>query len=101
MTWEDRPDARWIILSGELDHEGCQSVTDEFRRVAQDSVHPVVVDLSSVRFVASTGLRMLLESHHALRDQGHSLKVHNLQEPVRRVFHTTGIFDAIPEFEQR
>ena len=100
MTWEDRPDARWILLDGDLDHEGCRDVHDEFQRVAEDGAMAVVVDLSKVPFVASNGLRLLLETHHQLRDSGHRLMVHNLQPAVRKVFSTTGIFDAIPEFER-
>ncbi|MHC4410248.1 MAG: STAS domain-containing protein [Planctomycetota bacterium] len=99
MTWEDRPDARRIILSGELDHEGCARVHDELQQVAEDSADRVIVDFSDVPFVASNGLRLLLETHHQLRDAGRRLLVHNLQPAVHRVFATTGIFDAIPEFE--
>ncbi|MHC4939891.1 MAG: STAS domain-containing protein [Planctomycetota bacterium] len=99
ITWEDRPNARWIILTGELDHEGCALVHDEFQKVAEEAASPVVVDLAGVPFVASNGLRLLLETHHQLRDAGRRLLVHNLQPSVRKVFRTTGIFDAIPEFE--
>ena len=100
MTWEDRPDARWILLDGELDHEGCRDVHDEFQRVAEACTTSVVVDLAKVPFVASNGLRLLLEMHYQLRDAGQRLMVHNLQPAVRQVFSTTGIFDAIPEFER-
>jgi len=99
MTWEDRSDARWIHIQGELDHEGCAAMHDEFQRVAREGRMPVVVDLSKVPFVASNGIRMLLEIHHSLRDEGRRLMVSNLQGPVRKVFSTTGIFDAIPEFD--
>jgi len=100
LTWEDRPDARWITLTGELDHDGCRDLHDEFQRIATSAAAPVVVDLAQVPFVASNGLRLLLETHHQLRDAGRRLMVHNLQPSVRRVFRTTGIFDAIPELER-
>ncbi|MHC4954134.1 MAG: STAS domain-containing protein [Planctomycetota bacterium] len=99
MTWEDRPDARWIHLAGELDHDGCRELHDDFRRVAGEAATPVIVDLGEVPFVASNGLRMLLEVQHNLRAGGRNLMVSNLQEAVRKVFSTTGIFDAIPELE--
>jgi len=101
MTWEDRSDARWIHIRGDLDHDGCRAMHDEFQRVAGEGRLPVVVDLADVPFVASNGIRMLLETHHDLRDRGRHLMVSNLQEPVRKVFSTTGIFDAIPELEAR
>ena len=97
LNWEDRSDARWIVLSGELDHQGCRDVHEQLKQVASDATQSVVVDLGGVPFIASNGLRMLLEVHHERRDKGHSLLVHNLQPGVRRVFRTTGILDAIPE----
>ncbi len=100
MTWEDRPEGRWIRLDGELDHDGCRELWEEFRRVAEQSPIAVIVDLEGVPFVASNGLRMLLEAHHELRDGGRSLMVSNLQPSVRKVFLTTGIFDAIPEMDR-
>jgi len=99
MRWEDRPDGRWIIMTGELDHDGCRDVHDEFQRIASGASAPVVVDLAEVSFVASNGLRLLLETHHRLRDAGRRLMVHNLQPSVRKVVRTTGVFDAIPELE--
>lgn len=99
ITWEDRPDGRWIHLTGELDHDGCRKVYEEFRRVAAGTQTSVIVDLEGVPFVASNGLRMLLETHHDLRDGGRRLMVSNLRPPVRKVFQTTGIFDAIPEMD--
>ena len=101
MTWEDWSDAWWIHIRGDLDHDGCRAMHAEFRRVADEGALPVIVDLAEVPFVASNGLRMLLETHHNLRDRGRHLMVSNLQEPVRKVFTTTGIFDAIPELDGR
>ena len=99
MNWEDRSDTRWIVLTGDLDHVGCSNVHQELKQVATSSSSSVVVDLEAVPFIASNGLRMLLEIHHDLRSAGHTLQVRNLQPSVRSVFQTTGIFDAIPEFE--
>jgi len=99
MTYEDRPDARWIHLEGDLDHDGCRAMHDEFQRIANEAGTPVVVNLAGVPFVASNGIRMLLETHHSLRGNGRHLMVSNLQAAVRKVFTTTGIFDAIPELE--
>ena len=101
MTWEDRSDARWIHIRGDLDHDGCRTMQAEFQRVASEGRLPVIVDLTDVPFVASNGIRMLLETHHNLRECGRRLMVSNLQEPVRKVFSTTGIFDAIPELDGR
>lgn len=97
LSWEDRAKTRWIKLSGELDHDGYEAFGEDFRRVAKEAPEGVVVDLTGVTFVASQGLRLLLQAQQELRKQGRGLHVHGLKPNVRRVFETTGLFTAIPE----
>jgi len=99
LTWEDRDDTRWIALKGELDHDGSYDLKESLRAAAGATEGPVVVDLGAVTFVGSHALRLLLEAHHHLGASGRSLRVAGLRPVVRKVFETTGIFDAIPEFE--
>ncbi len=99
MDWEDRDDQRWIRLEGELDHEGCSAVADRFQRAASGGPETVVVDLNGVTFVASDGLRLLLETRKHLQDEGRRILVAGLREPARGVFETVGILGAIPEID--
>ena len=62
LRWEDRDDARWIVIEGELDHEGSRELCTSLRTAteADDGAGPVVVDLALVTFVGSHALRLLL-----------------------------------------
>ena len=96
LSWEDRDDGRWILLAGELDHEGSRELGESLRSAtACDS--PVCVDMTEVTFIGSHALRLLLEANHHMAEAGHQLSVSGLRPIVRKVFETTGIFDAIPE----
>ena len=59
------------------------------------------MDLAEVTFVGSHALRLLLEAYHHIGASGRSMRVAGLRPIVRKVFETTGIFDAIPEIDDR
>ena len=99
VRWEDRDQQRWIHLEGELDYDGCRELEGPFREVVADGNGTVVVDLTDVTFVASQCLRLLLETNRTLKDAGRSLLITGPQPHVRKVFETTGLFMAIPEYE--
>ena len=99
LKWEDRDDARWILIEGELDHDGSQELGQSLADAAAASGGPVVVDLAAVSFVGSHALRLLLEANHNLGAAGRTMRVAGLRPIVRKVFETTGIFEAIPEVE--
>jgi anti-anti-sigma factor len=99
IEWEDRDEERWIRLEGELDHIGTEGLAERLIETADACSGPVVLDFGRVTFVGSPGLRVLLQTHHELKRNGRRLRVFGLRPGVRRVFATTGIFDAIPEIE--
>lgn len=99
MRFEDRRDARWIHLEGELDHVGCAEMGDEFRDAVGSGPDAVVVDMTHVTFVASHGIRLLLQANRHLKDAGRTLRIAGMSPHVRKVLETTGIFHAIPEYE--
>ncbi|MHC4956973.1 MAG: STAS domain-containing protein [Planctomycetota bacterium] len=99
MKWEDRDGERWIHLEGELDHIGTEGLVERLMETADDGNGAVVLDFALVTFVGSPGLRVLLQTHHQLKSNGRKLRVCGLRPGVRRVFATTGIFEAIPEIE--
>ena len=100
LRWEDRDDARWIVIEGELDHEGSRELCSSLRTATEAGSGPVVVDLAKVTFVGSHALRLLLEANHSLGECGRPMSVSGLRPIVRKVFETTGIFEAIPERRQ-
>ncbi len=99
VRFEDRADGRWILISGELDHEGCARVGERLREAAAGAkAKRVVVDLAEVSFVASQGLRLLLQIQNALKLAGRTLQIGAMRPNIRRVMETTGILQAIPEW---
>jgi anti-sigma B factor antagonist len=74
-------------------------VEQELRRV--EGERPLlVVDLRKLRFIDSTGLKLLLSANARAQRDGRRLRVVQGQNPVRRIFHFTGVeklLDVVPE----
>jgi anti-sigma B factor antagonist len=84
-----------VALEGELDFETAFDVEmrlEEAIRTADE----VVVDLSRLEFIDSTGIRALLEATRAAEREGTKLRVMPGPPPVQRVFETAGLLDTLP-----
>jgi anti-sigma B factor antagonist len=84
-----------VALQGELDFETAFDVEMRLEQ-AIGRADVVVVDLSGLDFIDSTGIGTLLEAHKAAQRQGTSLKLLPGKPPVQRVFEVAGLLDALP-----
>jgi anti-anti-sigma factor len=91
---EDRKGLVHVALRGELDLSTVGKVQDELRRVEAGAPPVVVLDLSKLTFLDSTGLRCVVTADERARDAGRRLVVVRGPEPVQRVF-------AITRLEER
>jgi anti-anti-sigma factor len=91
---EDRDGLVHVILTGELDLSTVAKVQEELRRVEADSPPTVVVDLSNLTFLDSTGLRCIVTADERARDAGRRVVIVRGPDPVQRVF-------AITRLEER
>jgi anti-sigma B factor antagonist len=84
-----------IALEGELDYSSALILDDELRR-AEASIHPVVVlDLSQLRFMDSTGLGIIASAYRRTRRGGRRLIVACPTRAVRRIFQLTGMLERL------
>lgn len=84
-----------IALSGEIDTANSTEVADSIR---DELVHgPVVLDLSELSFMDSSGLKMLAELVRDAKESGASLRIDaDLSPLVRRVLEITGMLGLLP-----
>jgi len=84
-----------IALEGELDYSSALILDDELRR-AERCVHPVLVlDLSQLRFMDSTGLGIIVSAYRRMRRGGRQLIVACPTVAVRRIFQLTGMLERL------
>jgi anti-sigma B factor antagonist len=91
---EDRDGLVRVALVGELDLSTVAKVQEELRRVEASSPATLVVDLSKLTFLDSTGLRCIVTADERARAEGRRIVIVRGPDAVQRVF-------AITRLEER
>ena len=92
----DGADRTTVVLDGEVD----MSTSDRVRSTANSALaqHPdvLVVDLRLVRFIDSTGLRLLIGAARRAETAAYRLRIVRPGAPVFRVFEIAGVDALLP-----
>lgn len=86
----DGDDCR-LVLSGELDLSNAEELREKLHAVRARGPGRVVVDLSGLGFIDSTGLRILLRAEQESREDSGFLSFVPAQGQVERVMKLAGI----------
>jgi anti-sigma B factor antagonist len=84
-----------IALAGELDPHTAPLLERAVAQLLAEGSTDLVLDLSRLAFVDSSGLRVLISAQRQLADQGGTLTLHTPSETVRRLLEITGLIDHI------
>jgi anti-sigma B factor antagonist len=85
-----------ICVEGELDLATAERLERELTRVEATDVLSIILDLSGLTFIDSTGVRLLLFAHARSRADSDRLVLLRGPAAVQRVFELTGILDRLP-----
>lgn len=97
---ERHPSFTVLALEGELDLGDADSVEGYLRSVEASRPETIVVDLSGLSFIDSTGLAVLIRAHARSADAGRRLAMVPGGKTVQRVLSVTGldrVFEILPE----
>jgi anti-anti-sigma factor len=85
-----------VRLQGELDLATAEKLERELLRVEGSDAQSIVLDLSALTFIDSTGVRLIIQA--AARSRADSQRLALLRGPraVQRVFELTGMLDRLP-----
>jgi stage II sporulation protein AA (anti-sigma F factor antagonist) len=86
---------RVIRLRGELDIESAPDLERVLLR-SRPRGQRVVVDLTELKFMDSTGLRVLLRARAAAEEGRWQINLRNVPPTIRRLFDMTGVHAALP-----
>jgi len=100
MKEEIRGEVLIIALEGELmGGEESRRFQDRITRAIQDETVSVVVNMTDVKWINSSGLGIMMASLTTLRGSGGDLKLANVSERVRRPIEVTKLDTVIRMFE--
>jgi anti-sigma B factor antagonist len=100
ISHDDAGDLRKIMITGQLDTPGTESVAAKLAELAAAPKKNVVVDLSSLRFLASIGISALITTAKAVHARGGKMMlVVTPGSSVAMSVEATGIDELIPVFK--
>lgn len=88
-----------IALAGELDLSSALTFDEEIRRAEERDPTTLVIDLSGLKFLDSTGLRLIMSAQARARKRGRRLAIVEGTEAVQRIFRLAGVnrrLDIVP-----
>ncbi len=85
---------RIFALSGTLDIATSPSLRAALIEAADRGEHEIVVDLSQLEFLDSTGLGALIGAHKRAAEHGGSIRLVALEGQILRLLRITGLLDV-------
>lgn len=99
ISYSDVGDLRKIMISGRLDVDGANSVASQLEELSKAAKKGVLVDLSSLKFLASIGIRALIASAKEVKARGGKMVlVVNTGSTVMMSIKATGVDQFVPVF---
>lgn len=83
-----------VLAEPRLDSSNAGSFNEELDSVTDPTSRAVVIDMQSLDYISSAGLRAIMQAVRKMQQQGGSLALCSLSSDVRAVFQTSG-FDQL------
>lgn len=91
-----------VALEGELDHFCAQSVRRDLdSQIADPSIRQLILDFSTLTFMDSSGIGVILGRYRILRERGGSVAVIHMNAHVNRIFHLSGMDRVIQQLDRK
>jgi len=96
---ESNPGVPVVVLSGRLDMETAEADYPVVRRAVEESGAGVLIDLSGVEFIGSSGFRMLLRAHQQAQAAGKPLALTRPRPAVYKIFKVAAMDERFSFFD--
>ena len=88
----------YVVLSGELDEHNSKYTRDTLDALFEKSnFRQVIVDLSELEFMDSTGIGVLIGRYKRLKIKNVPIYICNPSSHAERIFNMTGLYDIMPK----
>jgi stage II sporulation protein AA (anti-sigma F factor antagonist) len=88
----------YVLISGELDEHSAK-----FTRIKLDDIfasgdfRQIIIDLSELDFMDSTGIGVLIGRYKKMKNKGISIFICNPSTHAERIFKMTGLYEIMPK----
>ncbi|MGM8214029.1 anti-sigma F factor antagonist [Bacillaceae bacterium W0354] len=94
--FEKREDVLLVRLTGELDHHEAERLKGEWQQhLKQGNIKHVVVNLSGLTFMDSSGLGVFLGRYKEVKQLNGEMVVCSYNQSIKRLFELSGLFKLV------
>jgi anti-sigma B factor antagonist len=94
---ETKENAVIVTVSGRIDSETSPTLDAELTSAVGGSAN-LVLEMKSVDYISSAGIRAIVKAAQAAEQKGGSVKMASAPEVVMSIFYTVGIVDKIKSY---
>ncbi|MDD6819672.1 MAG: STAS domain-containing protein [Prevotella sp.] len=93
---QNSPEILAMEMNGELNTVAAQDLQEEIESLQKDMVKPILIDVTRLNYISSTGLRIFMIIKKTANANGQTVTLKGLNDIVEKVFKMTG-FDKMFE----
>ena len=93
---QNSPEILAMEMNGELNTVAAQDLQEEIESLQKDMVKPILIDVTRLNYISSTGLRIFMIIKKTANANGQMVTLKGLNDIVEKVFKMTG-FDKMFE----
>lgn len=98
LSSKQQQDILYISLDGELDQHTAEYTRDSLDSfMAQTRAGRIIIDLSRLSFMDSTGIGVLIGRYKKMKDRNVPIYVTNPTTQAERIFKMTGLYSILPK----
>lgn len=97
----DKKDRILIVhISGDIDHHTSEEIRNKTdREIEKLNTKDIIFDFSSVTFMDSSGIGMIIGRYKNIEIKGGKAVVININEDMKRIFEISGLFKIIKYYD--
>lgn len=93
---QNSPEILAMEMNGELNTVAAQDLQEEIESLQKDMVKPMLIDVTRLNYISSTGLRIFMIIKKTANANGQTVTLKGFNDIVEKVFKMTG-FDKMFE----
>ena len=97
-TIQELEEMTFVTLTGSLDTAASIEVDQTLKSITEGEGKDIVFECADLEYIASSGLRILLDVLKKNKAKGHKVILRNVNDDIKNVFNITGFINLF-EFE--
>lgn len=90
----------YLTIAGELDeHSANWARINLDEQMSMDNCKQIVIDLSELEFMDSTGIGVLLGRYKKMKQRGIPIYISNPSKHIDRIFRMSALYDVMPKID--